>query len=80
MPKEPCTPGEWQDAVDAATGLRAIADCMMYGLMQGGPKINVARCDEILEQGRARRVLPSKPATVLACEVIAALNAEKLNA
>jgi hypothetical protein len=40
-PEEPTTPEEWQLVVDAAAGFRCIAECRMYGLMKGGPEINV---------------------------------------
>ncbi len=40
-PEEPTTPEERQLVVDAATGFRCIAECRMYGLMKGGPEINV---------------------------------------
>lgn len=34
---EPQTPEQWQEAVDAAAACRAIADCAMYGLIEGRP-------------------------------------------
>lgn len=64
-----------QEAVDAAAGARALADCMMYGLLTG-PKINVERCDQILTAGRRRGIHPSKPATDLAIELATAINQE----
>lgn len=71
--RDPKTRAEWQKAVDGAAGFRAIADCMMYGLLQGGPKINVGRCDEILAEGAKRGVRPSASdedlAVRLACEI-----------
>lgn len=73
--KDPTTQAEWQKAVDAAAGLRAIADCKMYGLLEGGLDIDVARCDQILELGAAIQVHPSRPAKELAIEAIALLNA-----
>jgi hypothetical protein len=53
MKRDPKTPEEWQTAVDSASALRLIADCRMYGLIDGGPSIDVARCDEIVERGLA---------------------------
>jgi hypothetical protein len=67
---DPHTAEEWQMAVDAAAGLRGIADCRMYGLLGGGPTINVARCDEILALGEARGVRPSKPAGDLMVDLL----------
>jgi hypothetical protein len=74
MKRNPKTPAEWQEAVDAAAACRAIADCKMYGLIQGGPEINVERCDEILERGKARGLHPSAPSTELAIRYVAAFN------
>ena len=72
----PQTRKEWQEAVDGAAGLRAIADCKMYGLIEGGPKIDVHRCDEILRRARKRGFAPSRPVTDLAIGLIGAMNAE----
>jgi hypothetical protein len=72
---DPSTPEEWQEAVDAAAACRVIANCKMYGLLQGGPEIDVGRCDELLEQGRARGVHPSKSVTDLGVEFALAYNA-----
>ena len=60
--KNPKTPEEWQRAVDGAAAVRQIADMKMYGLAEGGPEINIARCDELLEWGRTRGHLPDKDA------------------
>jgi hypothetical protein len=73
--KQPKTGSEWQEAVDAAAACRAVADCKLYGLLEGGPVVNVARCDEILERGRARGVFPSRPVPELAIEYVCAFNA-----
>ena len=75
-PRDPQTPEEWQQAVDAAAGARALADCMMYGLITG-PGIDVARCDEILERGAALGVRPSRGDTELAIELATAINQEE---
>lgn len=71
---EPKTATEWQSAVDAAAGLRAIADCKMYGLLEGGPTIDVRRCDEILKSGAARGFRPSQSVNQLAVGMVAAIN------
>lgn len=73
---DPLTPKEWQEAVDAAAALRALADCVMYGLIEGGPKIDVARCDDILERGRKRGVRPSQSHTELAVRIVREINSE----
>jgi hypothetical protein len=72
--KNPRTPKEWQEAVDMAAAARAIADCKMYGLLKGGPEIDIARCDEILERGRKRGFRPSRPVPILAVEMVSAMN------
>jgi len=72
----PKTPEEWQEAVNAAAAARAVADCKLYGVIDGGPRINVARCDQILEQGRKRGIMPSRPITELAIELVMAINGE----
>lgn len=74
MARDPQTPAEWQEALDAATALRAIADCMMYGLVQGGPTINVERCDDLIARARRLRFRPSAPAADLAVAYIEQLN------
>jgi hypothetical protein len=77
---DPETLEQWQEAVDAAAGARAVADCQMYGLIKGGPKIDVARCDEILSRGKAQGVLLSKPETELAIEFVKLVNAQAAQA
>jgi hypothetical protein len=75
MRRDPKTPEEWQEAVDVAAGVRAIADCKMYGLIEGGPEIDIARCDDILARGRRRGITPSRPVTELAVELVKQINA-----
>ena len=57
--KIPQTPAEWQEAVDLAHGALALDAARLYGLVTGGPVVNVARCTEIIEQGRQRKIFPS---------------------
>jgi hypothetical protein len=47
----------------------------MYGLIEGGPKIDVARCDQMLKRGLARGITPSKPVMDLAIDLIRKVNA-----
>lgn len=49
--KEPATPSEWQEAVDLAYGAQCLDSARQYGLVSGGPKVNLDRCDEILRRG-----------------------------
>jgi hypothetical protein len=48
---EPRTKSEWQDAVDLAHAWLAFDAARRYGLVIGGPIVNVQRCWEILERG-----------------------------
>jgi hypothetical protein len=55
---DPQTPAEWQDAVDAAHAALALESARMYGLVEGGPQVNVDRCVEIVDAGKERGVTP----------------------
>ncbi|WP_165074806.1 hypothetical protein [Paludisphaera rhizosphaerae] len=57
-PRNPTTPDEWQNAVDAAKALSVLHAARSYGLVKGGPKVDVDRCDELLEQGLRLGVTP----------------------
>lgn len=61
-PREPSTPEEWQAAVDAAAGALALDSARQYGLVTGGPTVNVERCAEILGAGEARGIRPRRDA------------------
>jgi hypothetical protein len=54
----PVTDQQWQDAVDAAHTLLTLETARLYGLVTGGPEVNVERCVEIIEDGRSRGTLP----------------------
>lgn len=60
LPRDPRTPREWQDAVDAAQFCLEIESCRMYGLIEGGPEFNVERCVAILERGARKGIFPRK--------------------
>ena len=60
--KDPVTPTEWQDSVDAAEALLAIDSARRYGLINGGPVVMVERCLKILEMGRTRGFTPAPDA------------------
>jgi hypothetical protein len=60
--KEPETTQDWQEAVDAAEGALALDSARKYGLVKGGPEVNVSRCEAILERGKKRRVVPAPDA------------------
>lgn len=73
---DPRTPEEWQIAVDAAAGLRLLHDCKIYGLIQGGPVIDVCRCDEIIFAGQKLGIQRSRRDVDLAMEYLMRFNAE----
>lgn len=60
--QDPETPEQWQEAVDMAEVLVGLDSAKQYGLVTGGPEVNVERCLEILRRGRARGVVPSPDA------------------
>jgi len=62
MSRDPETPEQWQDAVDAANACLAPDSARQYGLVEGGPKIDVDRCDEILRRGALLGYRPSPDA------------------
>lgn len=55
---DPTTPAECQEAVDAAEGALALDAARQYGLITGGPTIDVQRCISILKRGKSRGVTP----------------------
>lgn len=60
--RDPKTREEWQNAVDAAEGAITLESARAYGLVRGGPGVNVARCEEILAAGKLRGIKPSPDA------------------
>lgn len=52
--RNPRTVQEWEDAVDAAQALLLLVSARQYGLVKGGPKVNQARCEAILKEGRKK--------------------------
>jgi hypothetical protein len=51
---------QWQVAVDTVDACLAIDAARLYGLITGGPKIDVDRCVMILEFGKKKGIVPSK--------------------
>jgi len=74
--RDPATDDELQTAVNAAAACRLIADCKMYGLVDGGPAIDITRCDELLAMGAARGVRPNAPVEEIAIDYIRQWNAD----
>lgn len=57
-PKTPKTVADWQTAVDAAHGALALDAARQYGLVTGGPAVDVARAEQLLADGAKRRIYP----------------------
>jgi hypothetical protein len=60
--KNPKKPGEWREAVDAAHGALTLESARQFGLVTGGPEVDVERCEEILHRGAALGYLPGPDA------------------
>lgn len=71
-PHDPQTDTEWQDAVDSAYACLALDSARLYGLVTGGPTVNVERCEEILTRGKARGVEPAPDAVERIMSILAA--------
>lgn len=54
----PTTPEEWQNAVDAAEAFSVLHSAKLYGLVTGGPEVDIERRDEILEQAKQLGISP----------------------
>ena len=59
---QPITTADWQMAVDAASALMAIEAARQYGLVIGGPDVDLGRCAEILAAGLDLGIVPSPSA------------------
>ena len=55
----PKTPAQWQEAVDLAHGCLCLDSARQYGLVQGGPGVDVERCADIIAKGKAMGIVPS---------------------
>jgi hypothetical protein len=60
--KNPRTPEEWQEAVNLAHFYLRMKGARLYGLIYGGPTVDVARCEQILLDGRDRGFHPQPEA------------------
>lgn len=50
----PQTDQEWDEALRAAVYWLAFESARLYGLLSGGPKVNVERCEAVIAEGRLR--------------------------
>jgi len=55
----PSTPAEWQEAVSLAEFHLLLHSAQCYGLVTGGPQVNVERCEDILTLGRKMGYVPA---------------------
>lgn len=51
-PNDPKTPEEWRTACDAADALLKLDAARIYGLVTGGPEVDVDRCWEVVHRAR----------------------------
>lgn len=58
-PQDPNTPQEWQEAINRAVLFRALHASKFYGMVEGGPTIDIDRCDEIFAQAIAQGYRPN---------------------
>ncbi len=56
--REPHTDAEWHEAVDLAQLWLLVESARLYGLIAGGPVVNVRRCEQIIARGRKRGISP----------------------
>lgn len=57
--QEPRTKAEWKEAADMANVALLIDSARQYGLITGGPAVDVRRCEEILEKAKRRGITPT---------------------
>lgn len=58
--EQPRTDAQWQEAVNLAHAFLLIESAKRYGLITGGPTVNVDRCAELLRMGEARGFRPKE--------------------
>ena len=56
--KDPESGAEWQLVVDLAESYLRVDSARQYGLISGGPGVNVARCQDLLQRGKALGWVP----------------------
>ena len=57
--QQPQTRDEWQHATNLAHTLLLIDAARLYGLITGGPDIDAARCEEIIDRAQALGITPT---------------------
>jgi len=56
LPRDPHSRSEWRTAADGAYTLLLLDSCRQYGLIAGGPKVNVERCELIIRRAKMRGI------------------------
>lgn len=59
-PRDPVTPVQWQEAVDAAEALLRLDSARQYGLVTGGPKLNLTRIEWVQQEAKRRGIIPTE--------------------
>lgn len=60
--KQPKTVAEWRKTVNLSEALLCIDSARQYGLITGGPRVNVDRAVELLAEGARRGHQPDRAA------------------
>ena len=58
--RDPQTPEEWQEAVDAAHFCLLVDSCRQYGLIDTDMVIDQARCEDLLARGKRLGITPQE--------------------
>lgn len=58
--RNPTTPAEWREAAVFAAAALMLDSARQYGLVTGGPIVNVDRCVDVLAEAKGRGVEPTK--------------------
>ena len=72
MGRDPATPEQWQQAVDAARELLVVDAARQLGTASGDPTVRAVRCAEILCEGARRGIRPSPDAIDRVAQELAA--------
>lgn len=58
--KDPQTPEQWRMAAAMAQACIVLDAARQYGLVTGGPGVNLNRCLEVVARAKARDIVPSE--------------------
>lgn len=73
--RDPRTREEWQEAVDLAEFYLAMDSARQYGLVTGGPTVDLERCEEIKRRGKKHGVSPRPDAVERCMQAVSAPSA-----